>query len=363
VILQKPDLNYNTLYNQAGAVGYHWALNNQDITANCDQAGTYWLRLTGIVEYATAWFKDVSLSVDDSLPEQAQITNVQATSTTSVRVDWAICQGATSYKLYYRKPGDSWSSVSGITDLYYEKTGLDVCQDYEWKVAGVNGSGEGATSSTYTQRTNCAYTKEFAAALGLAETFERPVVYERALADSLGLVEAFTIYRAKEFVETLGILETFTKRKSALLVKVCSEPLGLIEHFIAAKISPLVADEERILACLSAKTVQNFLEGTGTGTYDTDDLDFGAPGVDKTLDEIWFGCDKETPTTISVYVSTDGGVTWTYLGQDITQTGILGNISCWVTAEKFRIRFQAPGLSLNYINATAIPRGEVESGN
>ena len=72
-----------------------------------------------------------------------------------VVMDWAVMTGAATYKLRYRKTGDTpWiDTVTGIETNEYELTGLDEGIGYDVQIAAVNASGSTAFTSTVTALT------------------------------------------------------------------------------------------------------------------------------------------------------------------------------------------------------------------
>jgi len=354
VILKKPDTTEIVLYSQEGGGGtWENILSLANITAYLNAAGTYELRFEGTVKSAyddpgaPPWyhsyveFGGVTLKIDTDPPAQVTGHTGYAQSTSKIHYVWNTVSRADSYTLYYRKTGTGpWFSITGITDLYRDLTGLDACTYYDTKVTASNESGEGTASTTAVKRTNCAFTKDFLESLGLTEAFDKGKEILLPLSDVLDLVESFEVlkvnYQYKEFLE----------------------PLDLQEYFTIQKISPLGSKATKLLACLNNGDVTAFETGTATGSWETDDLDFGRPGQDKILDYIEFVSQADTPHTLNVYVSTDSGATWTYIGQDVTYRGKNATVSPWMTAEKFRIRFTGAGLHLQSIYATAIPVGE-----
>lgn len=93
------------------------------------------------------------------------------------------------------------------------------------------------------------------------------------------------------------------------------------------------------------------------GYWTSKDIDFGGPGVDKTLSEIVFWGIPPTPITVTVSVSLDGGDTWVWSEAVVLDRSRSGIAHPWLTGETFRVRFAANGLHLSGFQAAAMPRG------
>jgi len=330
VVLEKPDSSEVILYTAENGNGsWYYTLNGEDIKAHLDAAGTYWLWLKGWARSsvddldAPSWygwsqvkFRDISLRADTDVPAQVQNLVLTRISTTQIDCAWDVVSGADSYKLYYRVQGaGSWTEVEGIAGNSYQLLSLTVCTTYEVKVAAVNASGEGTSSGTQTERTRCTYTKDF--------------------------------------TEVLGLTETFVKGRSLDFL----DPLNLQEHFDVLHGEGYSSEQEKLLAMKNDTKVYSFETGQPTGTFDTDDIDFGRAGQDTTLSKVEFESEAESPHTVNIYVSVDSGLTWTYVGQGTAQRGKLSRVFCWITAEKHRVRFTGPGLYLQHFALYAVPRG------
>jgi hypothetical protein len=119
----------------------------------------------------------------------------------------------------------------------------------------------------------------------------------------------------------------------------------------------LNAGEECLLVARSDNHLYLLAPSNPAGRWETRDIDFGVPGVDKTLDRIVFWGKPTTPIDITVWVSLDGGVTWIWsetVTLDRTRSAI---VHPWLSGEQFRIRFSAAGLQLSGYQADAAPRG------
>ena len=163
------------------------------------------------------------------------------------------------------------------------------------------------------------------------------------------------VSHTKTLTESLGLAETFAKVKG--VAKTLADALGLIEHFDVQKAEALGTSEEKIVGG-SGTAVKIFDVGAAEGTFDTDDLDMGMPGTEKTYDRVSFTSDSETPHTVSVYYSLDSGGSWTYAGQAVVQKGALATVFIWITAEVARLRFIGTSLNLSSHRVYAVPRGK-----
>lgn len=158
--------------------------------------------------------------------------------------------------------------------------------------------------------------------------------------------------------DTLSMVEAFTLEVIPALPVIVSEATSMVELLTMIKITPLATNEEKLLAGKTDTKLYEFGAGTATGVYDTPDLDFGQPGMAKTLDLVAVTSSAAAPHTVSLYVSVDGGAIYTRISAFVVQTGITGYFYPWITGEKFRLRFQGAGMYLDTIRAQAIPRGK-----
>ena len=129
---------------------------------------------------------------------------------------------------------------------------------------------------------------------------------------------------------------------------------------ISLEIGFSTPSEELLLGGKTNKKVYEFSVGSPTGRFDTDDLDFGYPDMEKTLDYVAFESHAAVLHTVDVYVSTDSGRTWSKVGSASVRKGQLGQVYPWLTGERFRISFRGSGLYLHTIEAHAIPRGPLK---
>lgn len=325
VILVKPDLSEVTLYDGEGNFPWGYCCNALDITAHLNTAGTYKLRFESTVTsgleppakyyHSESHFAAVLLM---DLPDQVLNLAGHPESSASVHLTWDAAANADSYTVYYKKAVDStWSYISGITDLFRIVTGLDSGITYDFYVVGVNGVGEGFASATIQSRPLGTLTQN--------------------LSDTVLPTEGFAAYRCvlRTFSEQVAITEDFN-----------------IQHFISIPVSTAV-----LLCGVTGSKVYTFAPGLPLGVFDTPEVDFGYPDKEKTIKEIRFGSEAVLPHTILVYISTDGGSTWTLIGSDTTYLGKTGYVNPWLTSKRFLVRFSGSGLHLYFYELYAIPSG------
>lgn len=167
------------------------------------------------------------------------------------------------------------------------------------------------------------------------------------------LMASYAIDWDLTFDEPAGATEKFVSGMSF------NEPAKVVEHFNIVKTTPAVTEQERLIAGIDNNDVLIFDTGTPAGRFDTDDEDYGYPGMDKTLDEVQFESSAESPHTITVYASTDSGLTWVLLGTVVAQRGKTCSVFACITAVKHSISFRGDGLYLSSYVMYAIPRGRM----
>jgi hypothetical protein len=329
IIIKKPDTSEVTLYDsQAQTGGFIDALYLADINSSLDQSGTYYLILRGDVQSLyddPVWDNNevhgwtVLLSVDDTKPSQITGVSAHAESTSSIHVLWTADGEATQYYVYYKKTTDpSWNYVS-VNAPTVEKiiTSLDSGVMYDIKVSGYNLSGEGTASTTVQMRPLGTMTQNLSDTVTPTESLATNRIVYRSFSEDIGVTETFAIQRL-----------TSTPTSTSILI------------------------------CGSTNShVYTFATALPPGIFDTPDVDFGYPEHDKTLTEIRFGSESETPHTILVYVSLDSGSTWTLIDSDTIYLGKTGYVFPWVTSKRFLIRFSGSGLRLYFYEIYAIPAG------
>jgi len=123
----------------------------------------------------------------------------------------------------------------------------------------------------------------------------------------------------------------------------------------------LTTKEEIILAGVKPSAgggmLHHFEEGTEMATYDTDDEDFGAPNIMKTLAEVTLESHRPIRSSVTLYVSTDSGNTWQVVESSNVIRGTVAHFYPWITGEKFRLRFMSSALYFHAWEAQAVPRG------
>ena len=164
---------------------------------------------------------------------------------------------------------------------------------------------------------------------------------------------AVTLRKTKEFLDQNVFTEHFSLFKGAPLVFL--DESKFTEHFTVQKLSGLSTAEERLVTGFGKK-VYDFRTGNVFGVYDTDELDFGTPGEEKTLEELVLYSDAEAPHTITVYISADGAP-FTTVGSVTLQKGHVGFVHPWMTGEAFKLRLAGYGFQLVSFILWAIPRG------
>jgi hypothetical protein len=101
-----------------------------------------------------------------------------------------------------------------------------------------------------------------------------------------------------------------------------------------------------IVATSSSHKVYTFESGAPLGRFETPEVDFALPGVDKTLEEIQVRSASPTPHIVNVYVSVDNGVTFDFISAISVSQGVVGYVHPWITAESFIIAFAGLGLKV-----------------
>ena len=76
-------------------------------------------------------------------------TNLASSSITAdaATISWKAAAGAKKYKLQYRAGTNPWTSVTNISDTFYNLTGLAVHTAYSYKVQSLCGAGLKARSA------------------------------------------------------------------------------------------------------------------------------------------------------------------------------------------------------------------------
>lgn len=140
--------NGTTLYN----TGIVTVLTRQAIyTCNVEAGGEYRVRAASINIFNNSkiygeW-SDFSSSVGTIPSTPAGITNIKASSRTSIHLEWSEVKSATSYDIEYATKkeyldgSDGTSTVTGIQYTRYEKTGLETGNEYFFRVRAVNDKG------------------------------------------------------------------------------------------------------------------------------------------------------------------------------------------------------------------------------
>jgi hypothetical protein len=112
-----------------------------------------------------------------------------------------------------------------------------------------------------------------------------------------------------------------------------------------------------VVATNNAHQIFTFESGAPLGYFRTPQIDFGLPGIDKTLDEILVLSNSPTPINVNVYVSVDSGKTFDFISAVSIQRGVTGYVHPWITTESFILEFSGLGLHIFSYAAYARPSG------
>jgi len=328
VLLVKPDTSVISLYQGEDPCSEQDYLNAADITAHLNQSGRYTLRLRAKVRsyfvepstyyVSTSYFDNLLLIVNEVLPGQPTALSGHAESDSEVHLMWTGGIETDSYVVYYKKTTDSeWSYVTELYNQWKIVGYLESGIMYDFKVVGVNGSGEGPASETIQLRPFGTFTQTLTETATPTESFAKNRV------------------RSMTFSEVLVTAEVFNVQKISV-----------------APVSTVI-----LLCGYTGNKVYTFESGLVAGYYDTPEINFGYPDKDKTLVEIRFGSEALVPHTVVVYVSIDSGTTWLLLGSDTIGLGMIGYVYPWLTSNRFLLRFSGTGLHLYFYEVYAIPSG------
>ena len=152
-----------------------------------------------------------------------QVVGLTATphSTTSVRLQWDATAGAVTYNVYYKYVTSiTYSQITLVGTVTYDVTGLLPCSNYNFKVAAVNGDGEGTHSAVVEERAGCAWEVNWKeAGLYPTESFVAGAKFDEAFAESNAVSEALDIIPAFIWVDALTPTEHFAERNQQLTEK------------------------------------------------------------------------------------------------------------------------------------------------
>ncbi len=124
----------------------------------------------------------------------------------------------------------------------------------------------------------------------------------------------------------------------------------LTEHFSIQRLKGLSTADERLVISLGDQKVYDLRPGTLEGCCDSDVIDFGVPGEEKRILEGILYSDSISPHSVTVYLSLDGGVTWTEVETVTLQKGAPKHVFPDYTSESFIIRIKGNSLQMvNYI--------------
>ena len=118
---------------------------------------------------------------------------------------------------------------------------------------------------------------------------------------------------------------------------------------------------ELLLVAKTDTKVYAFAAGTLTGTYVTDDDDFGRPGFEKELDMIVLWSHAASTHDINVYISVDSGANYITVETGVAvYSGNPAIVHKKITGERFRLKVTGAGLYLYQYTMLAFPGPEVK---
>lgn len=127
--------------------------NSASYSCTIDVGNEYKVRCRSVRDGVYSEWSDYSGNGTTKPSASSGITVCRASSATSVYLEWAKVNSATSYDLEYTtkkeyfEGSDKTTTVSGITTTQYEKTGLTSGEEYFFRVRAVNDQGESAWSA------------------------------------------------------------------------------------------------------------------------------------------------------------------------------------------------------------------------
>ena len=119
-------------------------------SCNVAAGSEYKVRCRGVRGNIYGGWSDYSNNAGTEPAASSGITVCRANSATSVYLEWGAVSNCTSYdleyatKLSYFDGSDQTSTVTGISNNHYEKTGLESGQQYFFRVRAVNDNGKSA---------------------------------------------------------------------------------------------------------------------------------------------------------------------------------------------------------------------------
>ena len=98
----------------------------------------YYYRIRGVIDAGTTVYRGPWSTVKSSMPVTPKPASapVPTPAGGSVRLDWSVVSGATSYAVQYKPIGGDWVSAGTTTKTYKWVTGLDPDTEYYFRVAG-----------------------------------------------------------------------------------------------------------------------------------------------------------------------------------------------------------------------------------
>lgn len=171
-----------------------------------------------------------------AVPGQVVGLTATAHSTTSVRLQWDATADAVTYNVYYKIPSvGTYTQITLVGTITYDVTSLLSCQNYDFKVAAVNASGEGTHSDVVQGRPGCDWESEFLESASPSEDLVVGATNTAAWVEAVAVSEALDIMPAFVWLDSLAPTEHFAKRGSSAFSEACVDNVSPSESFAAQK--------------------------------------------------------------------------------------------------------------------------------